>query len=185
MGTVGRRSRPVKAQPTPTVSPKMNIIVRPIVANDIDSFRACLDAVARETKYLAMLEAPPLESVQSFVTDNIAHGHPQFVAHDGSRVVGWCDILPGSHHALRHCGTAGLGLLPQHRGRGLGRELLSACIAKAQSVGVTRIELDVRTDNERAIRLYERLGFVREGYKKQGMRVHDEYIDTIWMALIL
>lgn len=165
--------------------PNMKIIVRPIAAEDIESFRACLDSVAREARYLALLEAPPLDRIQSFVSDNIARGIPQVVAHDGSRVVGWCDISPGWHHALRHCGSVGMGLLPEHRGQGLGGELLTACIAKAPSVGITRIELEVRADNQRGIRLYERFGFVREGIKKHGMRVHDEYIDTIPMSLLL
>lgn len=52
-------------------------------------------------------------------------------------------------------------------------------------VGVTRIQLDVRADNERAIRLCERVGFVREGLKKNAMRINGEYFDEITMALLL
>ena len=163
----------------------MNVTIRPITTDDAESFHSCLDIVAREAKYLAMLEAPPIDQTRAFVNDNIANGYPQLVAHDGARVVGWCDILPGQRVTMRHCGTLGLGLLPEHRGKGLGRELIAACIAKAPDVGVTRIQLDVRADNERALRLYERMGFVRDGIKKNGMRVNGEYFELITMALLL
>jgi RimJ/RimL family protein N-acetyltransferase len=78
-----------------------------------------------------------------------------------------------------------MGLLPAHRGRGLGRQLLSACLDKAMSNGITRVELEVRADNERAIKLYERMGFSREALKRHGMRFGGEYHDSVQMSLIL
>ena len=47
------------------------------------SFRECLVVVARERKYLMLLEAPPLHEVIAFTTPHIKAGHPQFVAMDG------------------------------------------------------------------------------------------------------
>ena len=162
-----------------------NIIIRPMAVEDAASFHACVDAVAREAKFLSMLQAPPLEQTLAFVKENIANGYTQFIAHDGKRVVGWCDILPAPHAAVRHCGTLVIGLLPEHRGKGLGRQLITACIAKAPDIGVTRIELDARADNGPAIHLYERTGFVREGLKKNGLRMSGQYFDAITMALLL
>ena len=60
----------------------MNVTIHPITADDAESFHACLDLVTREAKYLALLEAPPLEQTQAFVNDNIAIGYPQLVAHE-------------------------------------------------------------------------------------------------------
>jgi RimJ/RimL family protein N-acetyltransferase len=163
----------------------MSITIRPIVIDDVPSFRSNLDVVAREAKYLAMLEAPPLESMLSFVRENIAKNNPQFVASNGQDVVGWCDIVARSQPTVRHCGSVGMGVLPAYRGQGLGCELLKACIAKAPSVGITRIELEVRTDNGSAIRLYEKLGFVLEGCRKGRLCIQGEYFDTLAMAIIL
>jgi len=162
----------------------MTLEIGYIADTDIESFHACLDAVAREKKYLALHEAPPLDSVRSFVRVNIASGAPQFVAREHSSVVGWCDILPGWHHSRRHCGSLGIGLLPPYRGRGLGRRLLEACVAKAWEVGMTRVELEVREDNPRAIKLYEQLGFAHEGLRRQAMLVDGIYYDTFAMSLI-
>jgi len=48
------------------------IEIAPIVAAHVDSFHRTLDTVARERRYLVMLEAPPLENPRSFVQDTSA-----------------------------------------------------------------------------------------------------------------
>jgi RimJ/RimL family protein N-acetyltransferase len=39
--------------------------------------------------------------------------------------------------------------------------------------------------NERAIRLYERMGFEREGIRRRALRVDGEWVDELFMALLL
>ncbi len=56
-----------------------------------------------------------------------------------------------------------MGLLPEWRGQGFGRRLTEATLAQARRLGFIRIELDVYAYNARAVALYERVGFVREG----------------------
>lgn len=162
----------------------MNTVIAPIAAEHIASFRAALDLVAREQRYLAMIEAPPLEQVASFVGENIKKGIAQFVALSGSEVVGWVDIVPAWAHGVAHRGSVGMGVLPQFRGQGIGRRLLQASIAKAWENGLTRIELEVRVDNANAMRLYEGLGFKREGLRRHGIRMEGQYHDTLAMALL-
>ncbi len=163
----------------------MSITLAPIALAHAESFHACLDAVAREKRWLAFTEAPPLEQSREFVARNVAGNVAQFVALDGERVVGWCDVLPGWADAVRHVGTLGLGLRPEWRGRGLGAQLVAACLSKAARQGITRVELTVRVDNERAIRLYERLGFAPEGRLRHGHRIDGRYHDVLRMALLL
>lgn len=161
------------------------VAITPIEIADVESFRACLDEVAREGRFLALLGAPPIEHLRDFVSENVAKRVPQVVAKDGGVVVGWCDISPGWHDTLRHCGSLGMGLLRDYRGRGIGGELLTACLELAKRRGITRVELETRADNEAALRLYRRLGFEYEGMKRRGMRVEGVYQDTIAMALLL
>jgi ribosomal protein S18 acetylase RimI-like enzyme len=163
----------------------MSIAIAPISERHIAGFHACLDAVAREKSYLAQLEAMPLERVTTFVRDNIAADGIQFVALDGDRVIGWADILRGWAHAIEHRGSLGIGVLSHYRGMGIGERLLRACLEKARAKGLTRVELEVRMDNQRAIRLYERLGFVREAVKHQGMRFEGVYYDSLQMCLLM
>ena len=162
----------------------MNYVITIIAEAHAESFRACLDAVAREKKYLAQIEALPLDRIQSFVRESVETDAAQFVALDRARVVGWCDIFPAWAHAIQHCGALGMGVLSEYRGRGIGRRLLVACIAKAKAKGITRVELEVRADNEPAIRLYERVGFVLEARKRNAMRFDGTYYDSLQMSLL-
>jgi ribosomal protein S18 acetylase RimI-like enzyme len=161
----------------------MNVVVMPIAEAHALAFRECLDVVARERQFLALYEAPPPALVLAFVKENIASDNAQFVALDGDRVVGWADIVRGWAPAIAHTGTLGMGVLREYRGRGIGESLLRACVAKARAKGITRVELAARVDNARAIRLYERLGFVREGIKRGAMRYDGVDHDCVLMAL--
>lgn len=60
-----------------------------------------------------------------------------------------------------------LGIVPSHRGRGLGKSLLFQSLSGFQQRGLRRAFLEVTAQNEAAIRLYERIGFrkVRTVYK--------------------
>jgi hypothetical protein len=76
-----------------------------------EGFHDAVDCVARERKYLAFLEAPPLASTRQSVMNNIANGYPQFVAVADGTVVGWCDVIPKERPVHAHCGVLGIGLL--------------------------------------------------------------------------
>ena len=156
----------------------------PVKEEYASSFRACLDAVAREKRFLAQTEALPLEQIQAFVRDSVRNDAVQFFALDGDRVIGWADVFPSWAHAVCHCGHLGMGVHPDYRRRGLGERLLSSCIEKAWSKGITRIELEARADNFPAIALYEKLGFEHEALKPMGMRFDGVYFDAVQMRLL-
>jgi ribosomal protein S18 acetylase RimI-like enzyme len=149
------------------------------------SYRDCLDVVARERKYLAQVEALPPERINAFVRESVATDAVQFFALDGDRVVGWADVFPHWAYALAHCGTLGMGVHPAYRGQGLGKRLLTACIDKCRIKGITRVELEARADNARAIALYEQMGFQREAVKARAMRFDGVYFEAVQMALLL
>jgi RimJ/RimL family protein N-acetyltransferase len=165
----------------------MTCTIVPIAEEHIEGFRAAVDRVARERRWLAFLAAPDLASAREFVLANLRQGAAQFVALDeGGAVVGWCDIIPDrSRPVYRHCGTLGIGLVDGHRGQGLGTALLRTTLAAALAQGLTRIALAVRADNERARRLYEKIGFVHEGRLRNHMLVDGVYYDTLLMALVV
>lgn len=94
-----------------------SVEIVPISQDHIESFHRSLDFVARERRYLAFLEAPPLESTRAFVLNNIEHGYPQLVAVSAGQVVGWCDVVPNPRSIYAHVGILGIALLPEFRGR--------------------------------------------------------------------
>jgi len=55
-----------------------------------------------------------------------------------------------------------IAVLPVHQGNGLGTSLITYCINLALSEGKPHLNLDVETHNERALKLYTRLGFLTQ-----------------------
>ena len=162
------------------------IPVRPIRNEDAPGFRAALDAVCRERRYLAALEAPSEERVAAFVGRNVERGFPQFVAESEGRIVGWCDAIPGDAAAgTAHVGSLGMGVIREFRGRRIGRRLLGATIRMAREIGLAKVELSVYASNAPAIALYWKHGFAEEGRKRRGRCVDGVYDDVLLFALML
>ena len=162
----------------------MDIAIVPTTPEHIASFHRALDIVARERKYLTLMEALPLPQTREFVMGMLDKGGLQFIALADREVVGWCDIQRHGFPSRAHRGTLGMGIVPAYRGRGIGLRLIRATLARARVAGFVRVELDVHADNARAIALYEKVGFVREGVARDAVLVDGEYRDAIYMALV-
>jgi ribosomal protein S18 acetylase RimI-like enzyme len=158
--------------------------VVPIAEEHIGGFHAGVDRVARERRYLAFLEAPPLTETEVFVRKNIAQRNPQFVAIENNTIIGWCDVTPIEMEVFAHRGTLGMGVIPEFRGRGVGRRLIEATLIAARGKGLMRIDLEVREDNLPAVSLYRRSGFLVEGVKRNAFCVDGSYFNLLSMALL-
>lgn len=71
------------------------------------------------------------------------------------------------------------------RDRGLGSEATQLIVDYVfDQPSVNRLELEVFAFNPRAIAVYERLGFVREGVRRQALRWNDDFVDSIMMSIV-
>ena len=156
-------------------------VIQAADAKTLNSLHKALDSVARERRWLALAEAPPLAAVVAFADILARQGCPQLVALDGKRVVGWCDIRVHEGALSRHVGVLGMGVVDGYRGRGIGRALLEACLAKSP---FARVELSVFADNTAAIKLYEKTGFVHEGVRRRAIRLEGDR-DLVLMARLV
>jgi ribosomal protein S18 acetylase RimI-like enzyme len=163
----------------------MNLSIEAVCEKHFAGLHAALDTVAREKRFLAFTQAPPVEQAFDFYRSIVAGDGCQQVALLDGQVVGWCDVLPSHGQARSHVGTLGIGLVPSARQLGIGAKLLQATIAAARAKGMTRIELTVRVGNANAKALYERFGFEVEGVLRRAVRVDGVYGDSYSMALLL
>ena len=85
----------------------------------------------------------------------------------------------------KHVGAIGMAVRDDWQGKGAGTALMQAAVDLADKwLNLSRIELEVYTDNEPAIRLYKKFGFELEGTQKMfGLRA-GEYVDVYSMARI-
>jgi ribosomal protein S18 acetylase RimI-like enzyme len=95
------------------------------------------------------------------------------------------DILPNAAKGFTHVGRLGMGVRAEWRRRGIGRQMLEACISLARDAHIEKVELEVFADNVAAIRLYESFGFVQEGIRIRGRKLEGRYQDVKIMALWL
>lgn len=78
-----------------------------------------------------------------------------------------------------------LSMRPAYRGRGYGTEAIQLMLGLAfDTLGLHRVGLDVLATNARAQSLYENLGFVAEGRRREAVRDGDRYIDIIVMGIL-
>jgi len=78
-----------------------------------------------------------------------------------------------------------MGLLPQFRGRGIGTNLIRSVLATSRTVGLHRVELTVRENNESAIGLYKKVGFEIEGLQRDAVRIDGIHENIVCMAILL
>ena len=89
---------------------------------------------------------------------------------DGA-VVGTAGIeAVGAKYKLRHRAEFGVSVDAAYWGLGVGRALTQACIECARAAGYAQLELTVVAENERAVALYRRAGFVEFGRNPRGFR---------------
>lgn len=98
-------------------------------------------------------------------------------------------ILVGSagNHALstreklRHRADFGISILREYWGQGIGAALTGACIDCAKKAGFRQLELEVVGENETAVRLYKKYGFMEYGRNPRGFLTRDGR----WQELVL
>jgi putative acetyltransferase len=83
----------------------------------------------------------------------------------------------------RHAGKIGMAVRDDWQGKGVGSALMQAAIDLADKwLNLSRLELEVFTDNEPAIRLYKKFGFNIEGTLVRYAFRDGQYVDTFIMA---
>ncbi len=172
-------------------------LVRPVVTGDAEGLLEVERAIVRDGRGVVQ----DLEDLASSV-EEMAGGLQEWVSgkHSGwqgmllvalisDRVVGSGLIHRFRPGRLRHVAQVEVGIHPDSQALGLGRALMDALLGWPETdngSGVLRIELSVRADNDRAIRLYESLGFHTEGTRRRLVRNPDgSFADDHIMALAL
>jgi putative acetyltransferase len=109
-------------------------------------------------------------------------GSLSIVAEHDSKIIGSAGLhrYPGRRS---HAAALGMAVRDDCQGKGVGTALLRELIDAADNwLGLKRIELTVYTDNERAIRLYQRFGFQIEGTHRGYALKAGVYADALAMA---
>jgi ribosomal protein S18 acetylase RimI-like enzyme len=154
--------------------------IRAARLKDAAGYSRCFQAIANENRYGFELGAMPLAKGRAQMRNNLRKKVPFLVAVDGQRVVGWAAVYSSGMPSTVHCVDLGMGLLPEYREKGLGTKLLAGilrmCRGKFDSVFLTVIR-----KNQRARKLYRRMGFEPRGGIKNAVKTAYGTDDLLFM----
>ena len=116
-------------------------------------------------------------------------GHPVLVAESVDEVVGFAAYgafrgagkWPGYRHTVEHT----IHVRDDVHGRGIGRQLLEALIARARTAGVHVMVAAIDRENTGSIAFHERLGFTTVAVMPEVGRKFDRWLDLVLMQRIL
>ena len=166
------------------------LIIREAVEDDAPLALAFAEATAHESDFLTFGpgefgHTEPQE--RAFIRSCIGSRHRLFIVGlIDETIVSLLHFATGDRPRQRHTGEFGLSVRRSYWGMGIASLMLETLVGWAQQGGVvTKINLRVRSDHARAIALYERQGFVREGTLTRAVRLGGKHYDHLWMGLEL
>ncbi|GEM80655.1 GNAT family N-acetyltransferase [Vibrio superstes] len=148
--------------------------------------RAVKEIYECTTAYMGTLQLPnPSLTLWEGRLSNVPDHVFSYVAVAGGEIVGNIGFEVCTNPRRRHVGSFGMGVKDLHQGKGVGTALLATVIDLADNwLNLKRLELTVYVDNESAINLYMKHGFVIEGESQAYAFRNGEYISVYHMARI-
>ncbi|WP_404432072.1 GNAT family N-acetyltransferase [Sutcliffiella horikoshii] len=125
-----------------------------------------------------------VEQEVEWLKDNMEKGHLTLVAEQDSKIVGMLNATKGSRKRVKHICMFGISIQEEHCNNGLGSKMIHRLLEWAKKdKDIEKVCLEVFTHNERAIHVYEKLGFKVEGRKERHVKFEDgTYSDELIMG---
>jgi RimJ/RimL family protein N-acetyltransferase len=164
------------------------LMIREAVPDDARALLDYIAAVGGESDFLTfgagefeLTEEQEKEVLKRF---NDADNELYIIGLIDDDIVSALSFSAGRRARVRHAGEFGMTVRKEYWGLGIGALMLDTLIDWGPTTGIiSKINLKVRTDNERAVRLYKRKGFVIEGTISRGIFLDGRYFDHYWMGL--
>jgi L-phenylalanine/L-methionine N-acetyltransferase len=111
----------------------------------------------------------------------------KYILEEEGERIGMFKLIPLQYRTSHICYLGGLAIDPKQAGKSKGLRMLLEILEFAESKGFLRVELSVGAENTRAIRLYERAGFEKEGVLRNytHLKSENKFIDEILMSCLI
>lgn len=146
-----------------------------------------LDAVRRESTGILFSpedELPTLKWERDWIQSRRQGSGVNILAeNEAGRMIALCGIACGARQRVAHGGDVGISIRADWCDRGLGTLLMQELIAWARrQPDIEVLTLSVYSDNPRAMRVYEKVGFTRDGQRRWQCKRDGRYIDDVIMS---
>jgi L-phenylalanine/L-methionine N-acetyltransferase len=105
---------------------------------------------------------------------------------DKEQPVGMFKLVRYTHRTDHIAYIGGVAIHPDFAGKGYGAAMMKAILGYSREIGLLRLELSTAVTNERAIRLYEKVGFQKEGVLRHytHLRSEGKFLDEVMMSYL-
>jgi putative acetyltransferase len=109
-----------------------------------------------------------------------------FVYEEEGTLTGMFKLVTHQHRCSHISVLGGVAIHPSFSGKGVGQQMLKQIILLGKERGILRLELGVSAINTKAIHLYEKAGFEKEGLLKKYIYLKNEnlFLDDVLMAYL-
>ena len=164
------------------------MFIRKIEIKDSEKFLNMLKQLDNETTNM-MYEPGERKTTIEEMTSNIKNIYSskslRLVAEDKGDIIGFLSAERGFAKRISHSAYIVIGILRNYRDKKIGAKLFEELEKWALENKVSRLELTVMEYNEGAIRLYEKMGFKKEGLKENSLIVDGKYVAEYYMGKII
>lgn len=166
-----------------------NIKIRNVEKKDAAELIQYLYQIGKESDYLTFGEGElniTLEQEEAIIQSKSGDNNLFIVAEVNGKIVGNLNFRGGARPRTKHTGEFGISVLKEYWNSGIATALITYLINWAKETKtITKINLKARSDNEKAIYLYTKLGFKKEGLITRDFLINGKYYDSIAMGLEL
>ena len=167
----------------------MTVIIRSAEVKDAEPLLELFQQLDKESQFMLFEpgERPTTLDDQTLALQRFNQSHNQriFVAEHDSALLGFVACIGNPWQRNRHVANCVIGVSQSWLGQGIGTRLMTHMQAWAEKQGLHRLELTVMEHNQAAIALYQRMGFEKEGLKRDSMKIDGETINEWLMAKLL
>ena len=165
----------------------MNITYREATGADAEALLLHLNTVGEETDNLSYggdtFRISPEKEAKFIDRFSKSETDVMYVAECEGKIVGNAIVERNRIARYSHRAEITVTVLRDYWGRGIGSRLMQMMIDFAKETGVEILYLEARSDNERAISLYKKFGFVSVGIYKNFFKIEGKYHDANLMTL--
>jgi phosphinothricin acetyltransferase len=144
------------------------VSICPATADDVPGLTAIYNSVISTSTAIFNDTPVPVQDRLAWLETRRSQGYPVLIAKGDGAILGYASFgdfraWPGYRYTVEHS----VHVHEDHRGRGIGRDLVEALFPIARGLGKHVMVAGIDANNEPSLRFHERLGFERTGLLKE------------------
>ena len=159
------------------------IIIRPLIAQDETALVEFFKAMPEEDLLYLRDDVKNPQVIKRWCQGLDYETTLPLIAEIEGKIVGDATLHQDQRGWKSHIGTVRVVIHPQHRGKGIGRQLMGELIEVALDIGLVKLDAEFTAEQTRQIAIFERLGFVNMAILPQHVKdVRGESHDLVIMV---